>query len=291
MRFLIPALVLVCTVTFLISCQKEAEENLPPVVNAGDSTVSKIIVRDTSITTVGADTAETVTFHYDGSGRLSRLVVVWYNSGVSGPGRFDYEDEYIYQYTGTQTTPARIYLKYTDLQSSTVERDTTYLTYSGGYVSRDSIRKNDGEYEVMNFQKLTTTRYKFSHTRPDFSGGYITDTGFIFSNWTGGNLVQEIDSLWSAVTSMWIVNTTSLTFDAKSNPFKDMAVLYPAPYYPYNDNPHLNALLIPSNNNVLSENFGGGPVHTMNYTYGADGMPRIARTNMALKLQYYYIKL
>ncbi len=273
-----------------VSCQREPTETIPELTTS-DSIINRLIVLDTSLA-AGADTSTVINFTYDASGRISIISATYYNAGVVGPGRIHSVDDIVYQYSGTSLMPSTVHEIYTGINPAIpADKDTIYLSYTGGYLSYDSIDYG-GNYSVTSFEKLGTTRYRMKqrHLSAIPPPPEYIDTSYIYVNWVNGNLLKEIDSLWvhAPVPGFWEVETTTVLYDNKPNPFKDISVVpYPAPLH--TDIPAFGAreFVLPTTNNIISVNDDTG-IYLLTYEYGPTGLPRIARTNEGTKLIYQY---
>ncbi|MBL7749664.1 MAG: hypothetical protein JNM19_19660 [Chitinophagaceae bacterium] len=269
------------------SCQREVDGTLTPE-SFTDSSISRIVVLDTTTFASGLDTAQTIEFLYDGSGRLITFHSVYYNPGVSGAGRFNADEEIRYQYTGADTLPAKLFSKYTDIAGGTTDYDTSFLTYSGGMVARDSFFSAP-DYVVAEFNKLSENRYKVFHKINNGMGGQVIDTAYINLTYQNGNLIKEVDSLWLPGGG-WTVTSMNVMYDNKPNPLRSISIPYPAPFNQF----YLSGIGVAplsnrSMNNELSEmNSIGTFVLLLSYQYGPTGLPKIIRDDNGLKFFYFY---
>ncbi len=269
------------------SCQREVDGTLTPE-SFTDSSISRIVVLDTTTFASGLDTAQTIEFLYDGSGRLITFHSVYYNPGVSGAGRFNADEEIRYQYTGADTLPAKLFSKYTDIAGGTTDYDTSFLTYSGGMVARDSFFSAP-DYVVAEFNKLSENRYKVFHKINNGMGGQIIDTAYINLTYQNGNLTKEVDSLWLPGGG-WTVTSMNVMYDNKPNPLRPIAIPYPAPFNQfYLSGIGVAPLSNKSMNNEISEvNNVGTYLELFTYQYGPTDLPKIVRDNNGLKFFYFY---
>ncbi len=275
------------SLVFFTSCQKEIQDPNAGRIEA-DSIISRIVILDTTTFGAGLDTSQITDFIYDGSGRLSLFHSVYYNVGVSGSGRIDADEEIRYQYAGTDTVPAKLFVKYSNLGTGLIEYDTSYLSYADGIVTRDSFF-TDSYYVTAVFNKLANNRYKVYHRTSDGSGGQIIDTSYVNLAFQNGNLVKEIDSLWLSG-GTWAVEWMDITYDNKANPFRSLSIPYPAPFFQHNPgNIGIAPLANKSQNNETKEtNRIGTVLQLLTYEYGSTGLPKIARDNLGFKYLFFY---
>jgi hypothetical protein len=283
-------LVVVSFVVGFSSCQKEIDWGLNTPTQ-GDSVISKFIILDTTFAT-GLDTSFVGTFTYDASGRLSKGFSTFYNTGVSGPGRFYADQEITYQYSGTQTLPVKLVSEYIEYSPASVTNDTSYLIYTNGYISTDSFTSSIGYYRTNVFNKLSNSRYRM-YTRIDNGiGGQSIDTSYINLDIQNGNLMKETDSVWLPG-GTWAVLSMTMTYDTKINPAKPFSLPLPAPYYQYvPGNVSIHAFSLQDENNVTKQTDQFGNVlSSLTYEYNNAGLPKIARDVSGFKYLYFYKKL
>ena len=289
MRTVAGFLVVVSYIVGFTSCQKEIDGGLTNNPQS-DSVISKIIILDTTFSS-GLDTFHVGNFIYDANGRLSKALGTAYNSGVSGPGRIFSDEVITYHYTGNQTLPFKIVNNYTEYSPASVTDDTSYLTYTNGYISTDSFTSSIGYYRTNVFNKLSNSRYRM-YTRIDNGiGGQSIDTSYINVDIQNGNLMKETDSVWLPG-GTWVVLSMTMTYDTKINPGKPFSLPYPAPYYQYiPGNVSIHAFSLQDENNVTKQTDQFGNVQlSLTYEYNNAGLPKIAREVSGLKYFYYYKK-
>lgn len=289
MKLLLSGCIVLLMLFGFTSCQREVDGTLTPD-SFTDSSLSRVVVLDTTAFAAGLDTAQTVELLYDGSGRLITFHSVYYNPGVSGAGRIDADEEIRYQYNGTDTLPAKLFSKYTPVSTGVSIYDTSFLTYSDGMVARDSFFSAP-DYVVAEFTKLSTNRYKALHKINNGIGGQVVDTAFINLTYQNGNLIREVDSLWMPGGSgSWAVTSMDVMYDNKPNPLRPIAIPYPAPFNQF----YLSGIGVAplsnrSMNNEISEvNNVGTYLELFTYQYGPTGLPKIVRDNNGLKFFYFY---
>lgn len=293
---IISAVLVFFTIAFTgSSCQREidgsSEDN---TTNSNDSTyVKRLIVLDTNFVS-GTDTIIKWELSYNTDKRLSRLFYTGYKN-ISGPGRIWLYEDIKYKYQGANPYPEYIVDSLTDLVSpSSSHADTTFLYYNNGTVIKDSSTAQYGSalyYTVNEFTSLGTNRYKLIQKSPDLiAGGVRKDSTHIFVNWQNGNLLKEIDSLWIPSLGIWQIRTTTISYDTKPNPFKDMSIPYPTPANGDLPSTGIQAFFLPSNNNMVIQTDYSG-TYTLNYEYNALGFPKIARDQDGLKIIYEYTRL
>jgi hypothetical protein len=292
MKTFLSGYIMMVLIVVFSSCQKEVEGTIINE-NLTDSIISRITILDTAFSS-GVDTAQTIDFTYDVSKRLSKFKSIYYNLGVSGTGRFDTEEEYVYEYTGAGQFPGKLLAKYTDFAGSSADYDTSFLTYTDGYISRDSFTSSIGfyQYRVAAYNKLSSNRYKVYHKTDNGAGGQIIDTSYVNLSWQNGNLVKEIDSLWLPG-GTWSVASMTVTYDSKPNPFKSFSLPIPAPLYQHNPgNIAIPEFSVQSENNMTSQTNARGVVElSLSYQYGSTGLPKIVRDGSTRKYFYFYKKL
>ena len=285
MKTILALLIIFSAGLIVTSCQREVDEVTSPLVNPGDSLVSKIIKLDTSFAS-GSDTAQVLLLTYDASGRLTKIINTYYNPGISGPGRLDGIEDNTYLFSGSQTLPYRMEVRYTDIASGTISYDTSFYNYTDGYLSRDSVRDNFGATYVMTFIRLTSSRFKV-FIKTDYGGMPFVDTMYSNLTWSGGNLLKEVDSLQLSG-GAWQVGTINASYDVKPNPFKEFCIPHPTPFSNSMVGPVLTELALPTTNNLVSVS-GNGPMnYTLTYEYGPTGLPKIIRDNSGSKYFYFY---
>ena len=281
---ILSALILVVSFS---SCQKEVDGSLPGLVQNDSIIIQQVIVLDTTFP-VSTDTAIVSQISYDASKRISKDIFTQYNVGVATTpvNRHDY----MYKYSGINNYPDYIIDDFKDLiDPSNNYLDTIFFTYSNGFVASDSIG-GSADYIVTNFSKLSNTRYKMLQKSPGIGGGVYIDTTYIYTQWQNENLTKEIDSLWIPSFSLWDVSTATLVYDSKPNPFKNLVVPYPAPVNNDVMSFGIEALFLPTTNNIVNWADDGGTT-ILTYQYGSNGMPKIARDSDGIKVLYGYTKL
>jgi hypothetical protein len=281
MKILYSAILILITSLSLMSCQREVHESLP-VPNSGDSLITRVIEFDTSYIS-GLDTSFVYAFNYDASERLLRLNSIFYKPGVTGSSRIKDEEELIYHYNGSEIYPFKITAKYVSYDIPDLYYDTCHLTYTEGYVSRDSTGLG-GNYSVASFTKLGANRFFLQ--RKSFM---YTDTTYVNIQLQGSNIIKEVDSLKQP--GGWTVTTTVITYDNKPNPFKAISIPYPAPFHYYLPEMVPQNFARQSANNITSIVDGNGTL-VLNYEYGPTGLPKILRgVGSTFKYLYYYTSL
>ena len=221
---LIPLLIVALII--FSSCQRETSFTRNVNNNNTDSIYLKeFVVLDPTLPS-GQDTTTKVTFSYDGEKRVTQSKFVDYQFGPQ------FSETIKYFYSGSDTLPFKQVTFYSDFASDYV--DTSFLSYSGGRVTRDSIIT----YDVTNnflwgiMVKLFSPSGNniFLQTRgysnpppsaPDFAWG-----GMIIQSRVNGNITSQDDT-----TTFNIVFTDRLhhqvSYDNKINPFYKVQVNYP----------------------------------------------------------------
>lgn len=251
---------------FFSSCQKEVEGNLPGLIQSDSSFVDRIIALDTSLP-AGSDTTEKMFFSYDNSKRLSKSTQL-YGTGFIGSSITDF------LYSGNDTLPSKKISRevYTGLWDYT---DTTYYTYSNGFVVKDSTISHDNSNNVIG---AAVRQYSISGTTVnkglrtyDFNGGNFvlqsSSNSVLTVIFTAGNLVSQ-----TLVTGTNTFESVQAVYDNKPNPilkaFKTK--------YPEADTPDWQSWLVQKNNpSQVQYKEMGSPIETENYvyTYRRDGYP------------------
>jgi hypothetical protein len=284
MKIKLPIAGIFTSLILFTSCQKEVEE----VLTNDNTAIQQVIVLDTTLPS-GVDTLLKIRLTYGGSKKLDKTIFWNYDFGASGS--ITSRDEYTYAFSGTNLHPDKIIYQYFDLQvPSNNFIDTTSFTYSNGFVAIDS--NFDGtDYITTEFIKLSNTRYKMLERSPDvIPPGLYIDTTYSFVNWQNGNLLTEIDSLWIPSFSIWDVTTTTISYDTRPNPFKDLVIPYPTPANSDVYGFGLESLFLPTSNNIISLNDDSGPTF-FTYEYGTNLMPKIGRSDDGLKIIFNYTRL
>jgi hypothetical protein len=287
---IIPALLLAgLAIVYLSSCQKEVDPStLNPLINDSNYVKQCVVIDTTEVS--GADTLLKYQFQYDGSGRLDKYTCTIYNPGVSGAGRLDYQDEYQYAYSSSDSVPSKTQHRYSDFVTpSSNYVDTFYISYQNGFITKDSLNENPG-YLVYTYTPIGTNRYKTLEKYVDALGNASYDTARSYVNWVNGNLMFEADSLWIPSLSIWDEKVNlQFTYDNKPNPFRRIALRHPTPASTdILASFDINLLAFGTTNNILTIDDGTG-ADTFTYTYGSNGMPLIGRyTDGAVWLKFIY---
>lgn len=295
MRILSAALVFFTIALFVSSCQQEIDGSSGNnILTNSDSTyIKQLVVLDTHYVS-GIDSFLRWDLSYNTDKKLARLFYTGYDH-VAGPGRIMIYEDLSYKYQGTNPYPEYIIDSVTDFSSPTRRyADTTFFYYSNGVVVRDSTTAEYGGspyYTVNEFTSLGTGRYKLITKRPDLiAGGIKRDSTHVFVDWQNGNLLKEIDSLWIPGLGSWQVSTTTISYDAKSNPFRQLAIPYPAPVNENLPSTGIQALFLPGKNNMIMKTDRSG-TYILNYEYNTGSLPKIARDQAGLKIFYSYTAL
>ena len=282
------ALIIVLSYVFFTSCQKEIDWDKEDLFGNDSTTLQKLVVLDTNYVS-GIDTVIKWELLYTSDKKLSRIYYTGYRN-VAGPSRTLLFEELIYNYQGVNAYPESIIDKFSDPQDpSRNYSDTTFFTYNNGLIVKDSTISLYG-YEVSEFTKLASNRYKMHQRSPDFiSGGINIDTTYILVDWQNGNLLSETDSLWLPSLGFWNIEISLFNYDLKPNPFKSLALPYPTPAN--GDLPlfGIEALFMPTTNNMIRQVLGSG-TYTILYEYGTNGLPKIGRDEDGLKIIFQYVE-
>ncbi|MFZ1534389.1 MAG: hypothetical protein WAT14_09475 [Chitinophagaceae bacterium] len=267
MRLLFASLIIALfMVSSFSSCQKEVEGNLPVLIQSDSSFIDKIIALDTTLP-AGADTTEKMFFSYDNAKRLSKSTQL-YGTGFIASSVTDF------LYAGNDTLPYKKISRevYTGLWDYT---DTTYYTYSNGFIVKDSTITHDNTNSVIG---AVVRQYSISGTTVskglrtyDFNGGNFvlqtSNNSLLTVTFTAGNLVSQ-----TLVTGTNTFESVQAVYDTKPNPilkaFKTK--------YPEADTPDWQSWLVQKNNpSQIQYMEMGGPLETESYvyTYRGDGYP------------------
>lgn len=281
-----PVIISSIGILFLASCQKEVTGTFPGQVQNDSINVMDMYVLDTTHT-AGVDSLLKFHITYDGGKRISGYVCSVYNSGTAGVLLLE---TYTYKYTGSNPYPDYIIRDYKDLTTPANDyKDTTWYTYSNNSITRDSTG-GPADYIVDDIIKLSANRYKILERSPGIGGGENIDTVYTVVNWQAGNLLQETDSLWIGTPVPWDIVTTTVQYDAKPNPLKNLILPYPMPANGDIGDFPLESFALPTTNNITNWTDQSGP-YPLSYQYGSNGLPKIARDNAGLKIFYQYTKL
>jgi hypothetical protein len=289
-RYLCGVIALAMVLGLCSSCQKEVEGIIPE--NLNDSTdITDLIILDTTYNT-GVDTFTTYRFKYDGNKRVIQETYTYYLLGVTGTSRIQSISLIKYQYNGTDTLPYKMSV---ETSSSGSNVSNYYLYYQNAWITKDSLSYGtpDGAYLSKEYHQKSPTRYLIYRKGGDNASIYFADTIMnCFVNSANGNIVNEIDSLRTGISSFQVV-PHSFIYDTRPNPFRRVILPYPTPS-PVAGNPlGINEIFFPTANNQVRRDYDG-LVTTFNYTYGENGLPAIARVVEGVdkyKYIYRYTKL
>jgi hypothetical protein len=248
------------------SCQKEVEANLPGLIQSDSSFIDRIIALDTTLPS-GADTTEKMFFSYDNAKRLSKTTQLY------GAGFID-SSVTNFLYSGNDTLPYKKISRevYTGIWDYT---DTTYYTYSNGFIIKDSTITHDNTNNVIG---AAVRQYSIS--------GTTVNKGLRTYDFNGGNFVLQFSSNSVLTVVFTAGNLVSQTLVTGTNTFESVQVVYdnkPNPIlkafktkYPEADTPDWQSWLVQKNNpSQVQYKEMGGPLETEAYVYSyrSDGYP------------------
>jgi hypothetical protein len=262
---------------FVISCQREVEDDLPgpPTGSANDSILLAKYVEIDTTSPPGSDTITKFLYTYDSRKRIIKYVDIHYHF----PGAFTGDTLYgEYYYHGTDTLPYKASYDI-NVASSFFTNDTTFYFYSNGIVSRDSsmswyhppnisigYRNTVTTYTRSGNNTLVRERTHYSHASTGVDDEW---TATIFKTYNNGNITSQEDT--SMLNTFFTgYKRTDVTYDNHPNPFLKTDIPYAysgsIEYTGFN-----NPLTVKDILGADEENY------TYSYQYRADGYPLIVR--------------
>ena len=261
-------------VVLFSSCQPELDidpddANPNPPVTIDSMRLRMYLKLDTT-RPPGQDTLYKLVFRYDNQ---QRLIAGDYTDWFFAPDIETGTTEYFYNGNDTQT------YKFVHVfhDASTTYRDTAFLWYTNGYISRDSFieyKINPNEFWGTSVNYFTRTGNnviveKRSYFSPGITPPDEQVVGTLFQTFLNGNIIsQEDTSLFNPVNFDRPHHTAS--YDDKKNPFYDMDLRYPV----------LGRTITSQKNNLIEErrwDSGSFDNHEFySYTYRPDGYPATA---------------
>lgn len=244
------------------SCQQEPDDMINNESNTTDSTLlRKFVMLDLSLP-AGSDTDHIITFYYDDQKRIKRVEEIYNSTPV-----FTYATDYFY--TGAAMTPYKTTVK--AVEDGEVYEDTTFLFYTNGLVSRDSMIA----YSEHELNHVTTSTYTVSgnsviyhETERRYRNQIVYDVvdtdDNIIVNRENGNITEQISNYDPLAASNYNKNV----YSDKPDPFFKTFVPYPM-LWTYND----------AQRNLRVEEMWGYDAANLNrhfrytYTFRNDGYP------------------
>jgi hypothetical protein len=284
---LVPFLLL-SSIVFLSSCQKEVEGDFPQAPQADSGYLSQMVLMDTT-QPAGSDTISKFFFNYDAQKRLTSIFT--YNPGNSDTTR------HTFTYNGNDSLPVQ-HVVDQEIHVGPSVFTTKYIihfTTSGNAIVKDStIRIINGTIlgaDVSRYVINGAAVDRFDAEYDYIGGNYVLnsrDTGVYSMVTTAGNLTKQ--SLTSGSASY---ESVQVSYDTKPNPLYRVYKIR----YPVFENPYFEMWLLQKNNALtIQYKEPGGPVYheTYTYKYRTDGYP-LSWTyftdrgpNLYNKILYYY---
>lgn len=298
MKQVLRLILFVCLmITALASCQREVDGRLSEDVLDDSTTLSKIILLDTTLAS-GLDTQFVAHFFYDSQARHVGENIVEYDN-ISG-GRLTYF--YRYSYRNNDTLPYKISEKYSDDPDDSL---ISYLTYSNGFIIKDSSADYRAgvalSSKVYLFSTLGGGKYFVTISQNDLTTGLsiVIDSTVYTRGISAGNVVSGLDSTWMNRNPFTLSRVKSFqnSFDNKYSPFGKLSLWYLGFYDNFDNQIYYDF----GANNLLSERedflFPSGSANSLLYshTYNVHNYPIITRATgsgaTGTKVLYYYTTL
>ena len=248
------------------SCQREVDPDFLRPANPNDTSDSIYLKQYTELDTTlaaGSDTLLRAIISYDAQ---KRVVKVSEYDFV-----FDELAEINYFYTGSDTLPYKSIIYYEEIVTD--YRDTIFLSYSNGIVSKDSTIS----YDITNNIYFGTTVKLFT---PGGTNTLVRDRGYfslptttpdydmsgaLLQTRLNGNLIIEDDTSFSGIRHSFRDHTEA-SYDNKINPFYRITVHYP-----------INGFDVQKNNLLEERSWDLPRMHERHlrysYIYRSDGYP------------------
>lgn len=276
------------------SCQKEVEAVLPGQPEQDSTTISKIVLLDTTLVP-GQDTLFKIAFTYDNQKRKTGedFTEIDNSTGIR------YTFFYRYSYSGTDTLPFKASEKYDFITDSTI----SYFTYSNRFVVKDSsVGYTSGavsDIQTSYFSALTGNKFlrELINFDPVTGSSQLLDSTVYSRTVSAGNLLSGVDSTWTVFGPPNLSRVTSFqfTYDNKANPLARLSLWYLGYFENFDDQVYIDMGV----NNLLStkydELFPSGSTETslFSYSYNNLGYPSISRASGTdgNKALYFYTKL
>lgn len=268
MKLIFSALVTLCIIVLVTSCQREVEGIIggrEAGPTASDSIYLKHWIKlDTSFPS-GSDTISKITFNYDSQKRIIGYSTDYFRTGTANIEATNWDGRF---YQGNDSLPFQLTVKHG------VRKDTTFLYYTNDIIDKDSVVK------YVNDTLSTTFATKYLQVGPN---KYIVNLGpgglFLHSEQIriNGNLVEVKDTVFNASGQIGDISRFTFDFDTHPNPFKRLSLKYPVLtlLYPLND-----SHMLPTQNNDISFSWTistAGNIVTLSnqviYTYNSIGYP------------------
>ena len=287
MRILTLCFVCLSAVSFFISCQKEIGWESENIIQEDSVFIKKIISFDTSLP-AGLDTGIIYQYEYDQQKRVVELEVTEFDLPTK------YEMYHRLFYNGNDTLP----YKYVTTMNFSTDSVITFLTYSNGFVVKDSSAVYDNHVLTSKNTHFVTSlggsRYQLLSYSDQtlFPGNQLIDSITFSRNVVGGNVISGLDTVWEAGVGLPLETVRyQNVFDDKKNPFSNLPVWY-AGYYKN----VIMETVSEGTNNALSYQVITDPGITetsnVSYTYDTNGFPLVARADGDLnKAIYIYVVL
>jgi hypothetical protein len=288
-------LIVISIALLFTSCQREIDWGLINKTRSDSIYINSLVILDSFIASPN-DTAVKFLFDYDNQKRLSRLREFHYVSNTT-----DFTSDIRFSYTANDTLPSVLY---SIASYNYPVYDTAYLSYITGKITRDSsaygISGSPKSFVKIDFLQSGNGLYtgNYIDSVAGFPSSSISVNSYV--NWQNGNLLTEIDTLHFPGAADQI-ESKFYTYDQKPNPLHKALLSFPITAYYFNTltsahgNWYLKAFVNYSANNILTELYNpSNELITWVYTYGANGLPKLAIRQRALSLRkvlYNYISL
>lgn len=216
MKIVTGLLLLVSSVVFISSCQKEISPTV--LTTSNDTALLKLVVYLDSTKPAGIDTMFKATYSYDSQDRLVHSVQLEYTPGI-------FSFTYDFSYTGNSKYPFKQvtvqdgqqpFLRYPSYNGSNeVVRDSFFSSVTPNTVTIQSFSTRLGGYLMVFKQK-------------DLMTGTVIDRDSILYHRviTAGNIMSGIDSNYHPALGLSTVNY-AYRYDNKINPFLSIVNVYP----------------------------------------------------------------
>ena len=279
----------------IISCQKEIDGELPERTTSDSTDLASIIALDTTQVS-GQDTFYKIVYSYDAQKRKALEVFTEYDNPTMTADVWIYR----YFYHNNDTLPYKV----TERYQGSADSISFYLTYSNGFVIKDSTMNHSFPYSfVAYFSELPGGRYLKKVVNYDLVNNITTvqDSTIYTRSIVNGNRVSGLDSTWITPVGPPLLMdavSTQFAFDNKPNPFERITIRYLGNYDNFEAETYVYTSYSYGKNNLISvqstRQHPPGPPEggTYSYTYLDNGYPSVMRLNGDWnKVLFFYTRL